>query len=100
MTPRQNDLLLIALLAVQALIAGVVLTDPADLGLSTTLVKWLVIINPILSLIANQLKALGAKGSGQSPLQKPPNDPMADRPEVPEALEGRFAPPKPKEEPR
>lgn len=72
MTPRQNDLLLIALLAVQTLIAAIVLTDPASLGLSTTLVRWLIILNPVISLVGNQLKALGAKGPGQSPMQQPP----------------------------
>lgn len=72
MTPRQQDLLLIALLAAQTLIAAIVLTDPAALGLSTTLVRWLVILNPVLTLVANQLKGLGAKGVGQTPLQQPP----------------------------
>jgi hypothetical protein len=54
-----------------------VLSDPADLGLTTTLVKWLVILNPVLTLVGNQLKALGARAGGESPLQQPPGDPVS-----------------------
>ena len=81
MTPRMNDLLLIVLLAVQALIAGIVLSDADALGLNRTIVSWLIIVNPVLTLVGNQLKALGARAGGQSPLQQPPGDPVADRPE-------------------
>ena len=73
MSARQNDLLLILLLAVQSLIAGVVLTDPDTLGLNRTIVSWLIIVNPVLTLVANQLKALGAPGKGASPMQQPPD---------------------------
>jgi hypothetical protein len=80
-TARQNDLLLILLLELQALIAGVVLTDPGVLGLNRTIVSWLVILNPVLTLVGNQLKAIGASGPGRSPLQQPPGAVTADGPQ-------------------
>lgn len=80
MTPRQNDVLLIALFALSVLISGIAVASAESLGVPPQFKNWLIVLQPVLLYIANQLKALGASANGQSPIQQPPGDRVADAP--------------------